>query len=112
MAKFHGKVGFISYVESEGSVYHEKRTEKSYYGDVIRLARRYTSSDTLHDDLTLNAEISIVADAFAYQNFQYLRYVNYMGANWEVTSATVERPRIIMQIGGVYNGDKGPETGA
>jgi hypothetical protein len=112
MAKFHGKVGFITYVESEGSVYKECVTEKGYYGDVIRLSRRYAPSETINDDLTLNAEISIVADAFAYQNFQSLRYVNYQGANWEVTSAAVERPRIIMQIGGVYNGSKGPETRA
>jgi len=110
VAKFFGKVGFVKYEELPGSVYKEIATERSYYGDSYRLSRRYEPSDKLNDDLTLSDEISIVADAFAYENFQSLRYVNYMGANWEVTSARVERPRIIMQIGGVYNGEKGPQT--
>ena len=110
MAKFCGKVGFVHYEVSEGSVYKEVATEKTYYGDSYKLSRRYESSNKLNDDLTLNDEISIVADAFAYENFQSLRYVNYLGANWEVTSARVERPRIIMQIGGVYNGEEGPQA--
>lgn len=110
MAKFFGKVGFVRYQELPGSVYKEVATEKEYYGDVLRLSRRFDTSDKLNDDMTLSNEISIVADAFAYNNFQWLRYVNYLGANWEVTSAKVKRPRIIMQIGGVYNGEKGPQT--
>ena len=111
MAKFFGKVGFIYYEETEGSVYKEVTKEKEYFGDVNRLSRRFERSDKLNSDMTLSNEISIVADAFAYENFQWMRYVNYLGANWEITSATVERPRIILQIGGVYNGSKGPETG-
>lgn len=107
MAKFCGKVGFITYIQ-EGDVFKEKVTEKTYYGDVIRLARRYETGDGINDDMTLNNEIEIVADAFAYENFQAMRYVNYLGANWEITSATVGRPRITLQIGGVYNGEQGP----
>ena len=110
MAKFYGKVGFISYEEDEGGVYKEKRSERYYRGDIIRISRRYESADKLNDDLTLGNEISILADGFAIENFQSLRYVNYLGANWKITSATVERPRIILQIGGVYNGEQGPQT--
>ena len=107
MAKFCGKVGFITYVQ-EGDVLKERATEKKYYGDVIRLSRRYETGDGPNDDMILNNEIEIVADAFAYENFQAMRYVNYLGANWEITSATVGRPRITLQIGGVYNGEQGP----
>lgn len=111
MARFHGKVGFIRYEESEGSVFREVATEKYYSGDVTRISKRFDSADKLTDDLTLSNEISIIANKFAYENFQYIRYVNYLGANWKVTSATLgERPRIILQIGGVYNGSEGPET--
>ena len=110
MAKFFGKVGFISYEEEDGGVFKEHVTEKPYYGDVVRLSRRYDKGDGLNDDLNINNEIQIVADAFAYQNFQSIRYVNYLGANWKVTSATVDRPRITLQIGGVYNGEQGPQT--
>jgi len=111
MARFHGRVGFITYEESDGGVFTEATTERYYSGDVNRISRRFESSDKLTDDLTLNNEISIIADKFAFENFQYIRYVNYLGANWKVTSATLgERPRIILQIGGVYNGSEGPET--
>lgn len=113
MAKFHGKVGFIRYEECEGSVFKEVAIEKYYSGDVTRISKRFEPTDKLNDNLTLNNEISIIANKFAYENFQYIRYVNYLGANWEVTSATLgERPRIILQIGGVYNGSEGPETRA
>jgi len=112
MARFHDKVGFIYYEETEGSVFVERSIEKTYSGDVIKLSGRYERSDKVNDDLTLNNEIRIVADKFAYEHFQYIKYVHYLGANWKVTSATLdEHPRITLQIGGVYNGSKGPQTG-
>lgn len=111
MAKFSGTVGFVQYVDVNGDgVYKEVRTEKHYRGDVIRLSSRHENSEGVNDNFTINNEIQIIADPFAYQNFQYMRYVNYLGANWEITSATVGRPRITLQIGGVYNGEQGPET--
>ena len=110
MAKFFGKVGFIHYVEAPGSVYKEVREERDYYGDTVRISNRFERSDKVNDDLTLSEEISIVADAFAINNFQSIRYVNYLGANWKVNSARVERPRIIMEVGGVYNGEEGPSA--
>ena len=111
MAKFYGRVGFIYYEEKEGSVFEERTEERTYMGDVIKLTKRFERADKLNDDLNLSNEIRIVADKFAYEHFQYIRYVNYMGANWKVTSATIdEHPRITLQIGGVYNGSEGPQT--
>ena len=111
MARFHGKVGFVKTVENEGSVFKEVATEKPYSGEVNKLTGKYERSDKLNDDLNLNNEISFIADSYAYENFQYIRYVHFLGANWKVTSATLgERPRIILQIGGVYNGSEGPQA--
>ena len=106
--KFYGKVGFMQTFEVSPGVYEEQITERNYYGDVIRNSRRYSgSSEKVNDDLDINNEISIVADAYAYQNFHALRYVEWMGAKWKVSSVTVERPRLILSVGGVYNG---PQT--
>lgn len=110
MAKFFGKVGFVHYEEKPGSIHEEVAEEHDYYGDTLRLLNRYQSADKLNDDFTVSEEISIIADAFAINNFQSIRYVNYLGANWKVNSARVERPRIIMEIGGVYNGKTGPQA--
>ena len=110
MAKFYGKVGFETMVEGEGGVFKAETIEKNYRGDTLRMYPKYETSDKLHDDLTLSDEISILADNFAYENFQSMKYVVLLGAKWEITSARIERPRILLQIGGVYNGSKGPQT--
>lgn len=104
MAKFYGKIGYAMTKETTPGVWVEEIVERSYYGDVIRNIRRLQSSENLNDDINVSNEISIVADAFANQNFHSMRYVEYMGAKWKVSSVEVKYPRLILNIGGVYNG--------
>ena len=105
--KFAGKVGFGITIETAPSVWEEQITEGFYYGDVTRVSRRWEASqEKLNDDLNVNNEISILADAFAVQNFQSIRYVEWMGVKWKVPSVTLDpdRPRLNLSVGGVYNG--------
>lgn len=105
MAKYHGIVGYVETVETKPGVWTQKLTERKYYGDTLRNSSNWTAStESTNDDLRLNAQISIVADAFAYQNFQFIRYIEYMGVKWKVTSIEPQRPRLILTVGGVYNG--------
>lgn len=104
MAKFYGKIGYAVTTETEPGVWVEQITERSYYGDVIRNVRKLQTSDQVNDDINISNEISIVADPFAYQNFHSMRYVEYMGARWKVQSIEVSYPRLILSVGGVYNG--------
>ncbi len=108
MAKFFGKVGFAETVNVGDGVWEEKTIERDYYGDVLRNSHRWESQETLNDNLVFSNSISIVADAYAYKNFSAIRYVKWMGASWKVSSVEVNRPRLILNFGGVYNG---PETG-
>ena len=78
-------------------------TEREYFGDLIRNTSRYQTSDKLNDDINISNEISIVADPFAYQNFHAMRYVEFMGAKWKISSVEVQYPRLILTVGGVYN---------
>lgn len=110
MAKFYGTIGFLEYVEDAPSVYKEKITERQYYGDIIRNSRRYERGESINDNLTINNEISIVADAYANENFHHMIFVEFMGAKWKITNVTVERPRLILSIGGVYNAESGPQN--
>jgi hypothetical protein len=105
MAKFYGMIGYAETIETAPGVWTESITERNYSGDVLKLARRWQSGESLNDDLTVNNEISIVADPFANQNFSAMRYVHWMGANWKITKIDVQRPRLILSIGGVYNGE-------
>lgn len=104
MAKFYGSIGYAEQKETNPGVWEEEITERSYFGDLIRNARRLESSNSTNDDININNEISIVADQFAYQNFHKMRYVVFMGAKWKISNVEVQHPRLILTIGGVYNG--------
>lgn len=107
MAKFYGVIGYAETKETSPGVWTESITERNYYGDVIRNTRRWQPGEGLNDNLTINNIISIVADPFAYQHFHAIRYIKWMGASWKIDNIEVQRPRLILTIGGVYNG---PQT--
>lgn len=106
MAKFYGKVGYAITAETKPGVFMPQMTELEYSGDVIRNTSRWTSSnESTNDNLVLNNLISIIADPFANQNFHKMRYVEYMGSLWEITNVDAsQRPRLVLTMGGVYNG--------
>lgn len=106
MAKFYGAVGYAETAETVPGVWQEQITERMYYGDLTRNTRRLQSSENLNDDINIANEISIVADPFANENFHAMRYVSFMGAKWKITSVEVQYPRLILTIGGVYNGNE------
>lgn len=104
MGKFYGEVGFVETVETSPGVWTEQVVTRMYSGDVIRLTKRWEAGEGLNDNLNINNQISILADPYAVQHFHTIRYVNWMGANWKVNTVEVQYPRLILFIGGVYNG--------
>lgn len=106
MAKFYGAVGYAETVETSPGVSVEKITERFYSGDILKNTRRLENGGNLNDDITVNNSISIVADAYAHENFFAIRYVQWMGARFKVTNVDVQSPRLILTMGGVYNGPK------
>lgn len=110
MARFFGTVGYEIQEEIEDGVFKPKIVTRQYYGDVERVTRTWEASQNgINDDLDIRNDISIVADAFAYQHFHQMKYVEWYGAKWKVKSVEVMRPRLILSIGGVYH-DAGSET--
>jgi hypothetical protein len=115
MAKFYGEIGFGHTVESPtgSGVYKKQITEKSYYGDVIRNTRQVQEGEKVNEDLSVNNSISIVADAYASENFFAMTYIKWAGAYWVVSDVDAsQRPRLVLRLGGVYNGPKAaaPDT--
>ena len=110
MAKFYGVIGYVVLTETKPGVWKEQVTERSYYGDLTRNTRQLQSADKLNDDINVANEISIVADPFAYQNFHSMRYVEFMRAKWKISKVEVLHPRLILTIGGVYNGNSKTST--
>lgn len=103
MPKFYGKIGFEESVETVPGVWEETITERNYYGEVVRNTRKLVASSHLNDDISINNEISIIADPYAKDHFHSMRYVEFLGTTWEVTSVEVQYPRLILSLGGVYN---------
>lgn len=104
MAKFYGAIGFANTVETRPGIHEEQITEHNYYGDLVKNVRRLQGSAQVNDDIDVANQISIVADPFAYSNFHSMRYVEFMGAKWKISNIDVQYPRLILTIGGLYNG--------
>lgn len=103
MARYYGAIGYAHSVQTAPGVYSEEITEYKYYGDVIRNLRRLSNGEHLNDDLSISNSLSIVADAYAYENFFAIRYAEWSGTIWKVTSVQVQRPRLILELGGLYH---------
>lgn len=104
MAKWYGAIGFRETSETSPGVWTETITERKYYGEILRNTRRYQTTNQLNNDLNIANEISIIADPFANQNFHAMCYVEFMGAKWKISNINVEFPRLILTVGGLYNG--------
>lgn len=104
MAKFYGEVGYGESKEEALGVWEDVITERHYYGDVIRNARYLREGENANNDLSVGNSISIVADAYANEHFFAIRYVRWAGALWTVEMVEVQSPRLLLRLGGVYNG--------
>lgn len=105
MAKFYGAIGYAITKETvkDSGVWVEEVTERNYSGDVLKSMVRTKDGETLNDNITVDNRLSIIADAFANENVQSMRYINWMGALWKISSVEIQRPRLLLTIGGVYN---------
>lgn len=105
MAKFNGMVGYSIVSETTPGVWEESYTERPYVGDVARLSRAIqTQQNSTNDNVVLSNQITIVADAFAFENFFNIRYVRWLGSKWKVRNVEVNRPRLILTLSEVFNG--------
>lgn len=106
MGKWFGRIGYAEQLETTPGVWEEKIVERDYYGDIVRNYRKLESSGEVNDNINVSMEISIVADPYAIQNFHAMRYIEYMGSLWKLSNVEVNYPRLILQIGGLYNGQQ------
>jgi hypothetical protein len=104
MARFYGKVGYVHTADQGNGVHKQVATERDYQGDVVRNARQLEGAEKVNDDLSLQNSISIVADAYAVENYFAIRYVELTGVRWIVTTVEVQHPRLLLRLGGVYHG--------
>ena len=105
MAKWFGKIGYSETVEGDSGKWMPEETVHEYFGDVIRNTTRWAgNSVSTNDNLTVNSQISIVADPFAINNFYSMKWIEFMGAKWKITNVEPQPPRLLLTLGDVYNG--------
>lgn len=109
MARYYGKVGYGEAVDKGNGVWETVITERYYSGDVAQNRKNSDIGTKVNDDLSLGNSISIVSDTYALEHASAIRYAEWMGALWKVSNVEIESPRLILRLGGVYNG---PKSGA
>lgn len=103
--KYVGKIGFERQIETDPGIWVSRVEERTYFGDVIRNTRRYQDSDKMNDDLRISNQISVLADSFCLENAMCMKYITWMCQRFKIDSLDVNYPRIIITLGGVWNGE-------
>lgn len=106
MSKFYGPIGFSvsEEIESGSGIWEDTVVERYYRGDVVKNYSRWDNSEHLNPNLNVSNTISIVADPYVLNKAYSIKYIKWLGGYWNVTSIEIQPPRLILSIGGVYNG--------
>lgn len=105
MAKYSGLVGYGEEVETVPGVWETSIKERMMKGDLIRQNANIRESGKVNNDVTLSHRVSLLGDAYAFDNYFNMKYIQIDGRNWEVSSIEVQRPRLLVDIGGLWNGN-------
>ena len=104
MAKFAGLVGYVTQEETAPGVWSPVEQTRMMKGDFYMESSRHQNGDKVNKDIALNHRVSLVGDAYAFANYYAIRWIEIKGVKWEVTSIEVKRPRLTVNVGGLYNG--------
>ncbi len=109
--KFAGNVGFwLTADETKPGIFEDHMVEKYYTGDINRAFNKWGArSEATTDELSLNNQVSILGNLFAFEKWPSIKYVKWNNICWKVNTVEIRYPRLILEIGGVWNGEV-PET--
>lgn len=106
--RWHGRIGFVITVQDEikPSKWVGKAIEKQYYGEILKNNFRWESGSSVNDDINISNRISVIADNYITSNLQCMKYIEISGAFWKINSIDIQAPRLILEIGGIWNGKR------
>ncbi len=104
MTKFAGLVGYATQEETVPGVWSPVEKPVMMKGDVISQASSVQNDGKVNSDITLNHRVSLIGDAYAFENYYNLKWIDLNGRKWEISSVELRRPRLIVSVGGLYNG--------
>lgn len=104
MARYAGLVGYVTTEETFPGVWSPVERPKVMKGDIIRMSSAVQSGDKINDDISLNHRVSLIGDAYSFGNYYNIKWIELDGRKLKVDSVEIQRPRLILSLGGVYNG--------
>ena len=103
--RYRGKLGFRTQQRTTPGVWEDQVIEKVYRGNVTRTYRATDDRDRISAEFSANHTLSVVADDYALANLGSVVYAEWQGTKWVINSVEVNRPRLLLRLGGRYNGD-------
>lgn len=104
MAKYYGEIGFSISTEVRPGVWKKELRTRNYAGDLVRSTNyNWQNGNKVNDDLNITNQISIISDKFAEENMGSMKYAVFASQRWKITSVSVEYPRLVLSLGGLYN---------
>lgn len=100
--KWFGQIAFAVQQETSPGVTEDVLVVRDYYGDVIK-AYKSNEDNQVTLNFTVRNRISVLADPFAMNTFHSIAYITFMGAKWRVSGVEVQFPRLLIELGDVYN---------
>lgn len=104
MARYSGLIGFSSgQTETSPGIWEESYTERPMSGSITQQSFTAQNGEVINTGVVMSNTISVIGDRYSFENYSNIRYVEYLGQKWRVTSVQVVRPRIILQMGTAYH---------
>lgn len=106
--KYCGQIGYAATIEDPNrpGIYKESIVYKPYKGDVQKSVKRWDgNSESINDNININNTISVIADPYALENLGNIRCATFCGSKWKVNNIDLQLPRLILSLGGVWNGE-------
>lgn len=105
--KYYGNIGFAVSEEKmvdgqHTGVWEQRITVKKYYGELSKPVNKWQNGSGENQDASFSSQLSIVSDPFAIENFHSIKFAEYLGVKWKVTSVEIIRPRLLLTLGGEY----------
>lgn len=94
-------------VETRPGVWKMQPVELPYRAKILTYNKDYDTGEEVNDDLKLRNRYEIVMKDTAL-DYQDMKYIIVKGKKWRVSALEFLAVRIIITLGGVYNGGQAP----